>query len=130
LLLSCTKSRDFHNSDEAINDSISLLIDLYKSEGDIVEKKKILSKAVSFLNNISNDSIKNTYLAKFSYQYYKLGDTVNFLNVNERAMESSIKSDDSITLAILNWDLATYYRDKQLKNKEAYERYFKPKSIF
>ena len=54
LLLSCTKSRDFHNSDEAINDSISLLIDLYKSEGDIVEKKKILSKAVSFLNNNDN----------------------------------------------------------------------------
>ena len=130
-LLSCSEGFDFHEKNLAVNDSLKFYIDEYKRQ-DLTDQQKnnILLKAFKFAEQINSDSLKNNYYKRISYQFYKLGDTSNFLNVNNKGVELSEKINDSTTLAILLWDAATYYRDKQLKNKEAYERYFKAKSIF
>jgi signal transduction histidine kinase/tetratricopeptide (TPR) repeat protein len=131
IFLSCNGESNSSIENSSLNDSLNFYIEEYKNQNlSSQDKNEILLNAYKFAKQLNSDSLKNNYFKKISYQLYKVGDTTNFLNVNKEGIELSEKIKDSATLAILHWDAAFYYIDKRLKNKEAYERYFKAKSIF
>ncbi|CAM3492868.1 tetratricopeptide repeat-containing sensor histidine kinase [Zobellia roscoffensis] len=94
-------------------DSVFALIDSSSNSGVSKEKSKLyLAKAEKKTDELNNDSIKLKLFSKISLKYLNLKDSVNFLRTNQETIELSKLSNDSITLAEANWDLASFHRSK------------------
>lgn len=113
------------------NDSIFIWIEYSKDRSLDYQKRKLyLDKAYAHSLKEANDSLRSVYLTKISFTYYfKLGDSLNFREVNKQAINLSIKIKDSQNLANNYWDIAGFYSKKGLKDS-AYFSFAKAQKIF
>lgn len=130
LLFSCNKSLDAVESEESI-DSLSYYISRYKEAGTTLPlKRHALNKAQVFVNQLENDTTRNNYLKKFAVEYYRIKDTLAFLEISNDAIALSEKLKDSVGLARLYWDLGLYYQYQRFNSAKAYEHYFQAQKLY
>lgn len=100
-----------------------------KEKLDIEEHKMFLEKAYKGLSNLESDSIKKSMLLDISYQYFQLGDSMNFRKTNSEARELSMMFNDSNSIALTYWDLAGFYHARNIEDS-AYYYYNKAQKIY
>lgn len=124
------KSIQISNDLTQLNDSISIWIATSKNKDlKIEESKRYLEKAYAYSLLEKNDSLQNAHLLKISFAYYKLNDSLGFRKVNKKAIDLSIKINDSLSLAANYWDLGRFYSKKVLLDS-AYFSFSKAQSIY
>lgn len=88
-------------------DSIKIWLNSINNEKlDTVIRRKILFKAYNYIQK--NQKSQN-HLSTISYEYYKLKDSISFLKINQKAVESANKTKDYYSLGDAHWNYATYY---------------------
>jgi len=116
---------------EQTNDSISKWIDSSRNKKlKILKRKFYLHKAYKESLKVSNDSLRNIFLAKVSFTYYgNLKDSLMFRKINKQAIELSLQINDSLNLANNYWDLGNFFRNNSVKDS-AYFNYVRAQKIF
>lgn len=131
LLLNCTQKQ----SNQAANTSIeedsvfSLITQGGNTNIPTAERKLLLQNAYESAIKISNDSLQFLYFSKLSNAYLKLKDSLLFRTLNLKSQQLAIKKGDSIALAEVYWDLATFYKNSSVSDK-AYANYKKASQIY
>lgn len=132
-ILSPNVESDFGKDDLLIKKSDSIFfkwIDSARNTNYSSEKRKgFLEKAYNFSLKEKNDSLRNAYLLKISFSYYKLDDSIAFRKLNKRIEELASKKGDSNTLAANYWDLGNYFTNREIKDS-AYYSYSKAVKIY
>ena len=112
LACSCNQNKSTSNDlQSSKTDSIQKW--LYRAQSNQASnetKSFYLEKAHKESKKLTNDSLKNTYLTRLSFNYLKLKDSLKFRKVNKEAMFAASKVKDSANLATLHWDLADFFR--------------------
>src|SRR5690606_32442390 len=68
-------------------------------------------------------------LLDISYQYYKLGDSINFRRTNREARNLSQNLNDSSAVALTYWNLAGFYHSRNVEDS-AYYSFHKAQKIY
>ena len=89
----------------------------------------LLSKAFKEAASLSNDSLKSKYLARLSLLYYRLDDSINFREVNRKAIEISKSVGDSVNLGEVYWDLAYFFKRHNIQDS-AYLQFRETQQLF
>lgn len=87
-------------------------------DGEIDENH--IKKITSYLNQISEDSIRNSGYFRLSYFYYKQNDSLNFRSWNKKSLELSKKLNDSSRIAESYWDLGNFFSNRHLVDSAFY----------
>lgn len=110
------------------NDSIQHWIKLSKQKHLSIDKRVYyLSKS---LNNLKVNQDYAKKLSEIAYLFYRLNDTLQFLELNKKAQIIALKKKDSFTIADTHWSYADFYNETEIYDKsythynEAY-KYFK-----
>lgn len=82
-------------------------------------QKEFLHKAYNKIHSDKLDSWSPSRLSSIAYRYYKMGDTVKFKKINNKALNLAIKIKDSFTIADTHWSFGEFYI-----NKESFEKAF------
>lgn len=128
--LSCTRQNIVKNPPNDIDDKIVQWIN--KSENKkttLFKRKQFIDSAYSNVLKLKNDSIKNKYLIKVAYLYYKLNDSLLFKKVNKEARSLATRRRDTLNIAETYWDMASFYYHKN-KMDSAYYNYYKAQKLY
>ncbi|MGG8494853.1 tetratricopeptide repeat-containing sensor histidine kinase [Tenacibaculum sp. TC6] len=99
-------------------DSIEYFLKASKNKKDVKQNRiQYLEKAFIFSSEIKSDSQKAKYFSSIAYQFYQLGDTIKFLQINSKAEKIAYKVRDTFLIADIHWSYADYYNKKQAFNK-------------
>ncbi|WP_348717317.1 ATP-binding protein [Tenacibaculum sp. 190130A14a] len=108
-------------------DSIQLWIKQSKQKHLPLYKRKFyLSKC---LNTLKFNEDYSKRLSEIAYQYYRLNDTIKFLELNEKAHLYALRVKDTFTIADTHWSYADFYNETEVYDKsyahynEAYKHF-------
>ncbi|MFD2568335.1 ATP-binding protein [Pseudotenacibaculum haliotis] len=108
-IFSCSNFKNNQNLTQEKLDSISIWTQYASDDTYTLDDKKSFLKKV-FNQTIQNeDSLTPKNLSSIAFQYYTLGDTLEFKHVNKIALEKAIKLKDTFYVADVHWNYATYY---------------------
>ncbi len=99
------------------------------SKFDLEKRKEFLRKAYRLTQKESDDSLRNSYLLKISFRYYRLNDSLHFRKLNQESVNLSKALKDSSSLAANYWDLGGFYSKNGIKDS-AYYVYAKAQKIY
>ncbi|WP_299157277.1 tetratricopeptide repeat-containing sensor histidine kinase [uncultured Tenacibaculum sp.] len=112
------------------NDSLKTWIKKAKNKKlDSTSRSKILLKSYNYILN--NNKQLPLELSSIAYEFHVLKDTVSFLKVNKRALNSAIKNKHSYAIGDAHWNYAGHYIKLELYDKayyyfnKAYENFIK-----
>lgn len=78
---------------------------------------------------LTNDSLKNEFIFRYSYYFYKQNDSVGFKKWNKKGLELSLSLGDTSKIAETNWDLGNYYFRRN-QNDSSYYYYNKAYNLY
>lgn len=93
------------------------------------EKRDPSERIQYYLNQIEEDSIKNSGYFSLSYFYYKQNDSLNFRKWNAKSLQMAQKLADSTRIAESYWDLANFF-SKQYQADSAFYYYNKAHNLY
>ncbi len=106
------KSNIVPESATAENDSILAWIERSQdSHYTTQEQKAWLNKAVKAADLHPKDSLKLKYYSQISLRYLRNRDSLNFRDTSEKALKLAAATGDSMALAEIHWDMATFYKN-------------------
>lgn len=122
------------NSEVQLNSTQLDTLQMWIKEGrdnnfSISSRREKLGKVYDMVEDISNDSIKTKIFSRLSLAYLKLQDSLKFRETNERTLQLAKQTNDSITLAEANWDLADFYKIHSITDS-AYHHYLEANKIY
>lgn len=136
LFLQC-ENKQKQSQSEYENRQIAMVSKLLENPADPYSAtfKKFLDSAYQLTDRIQEDSVRLGKLAKISYTYYKIGDSVKFREGNSRAMYLAEELKDTTRLAGLYWDLGNFFSGTVYKDSAFYyyskaERLYRKRTNF
>ncbi|TDS15255.1 signal transduction histidine kinase [Maribacter caenipelagi] len=120
---SCIRTKSSSETSTATfeNDSISIWVtESQKPNTSQEEKLKLQLKAFDFADNLSNDSLKANKFSSLSYSQNFITDSSLFRKINNRAISTNKKINDSSALGNAYWDLGYFLKKKFVKDSAFY----------
>ncbi|MFD0964815.1 ATP-binding protein [Pseudofulvibacter geojedonensis] len=112
------------------NLQIESSIEAAKNKKNSIEKRrKYLYEAYRLINDIGNDSIKNSKLLDVAFQAKKVKDSLFFRKVNKEAFVMSKELNDELGLAKSYWSYGSFFSNYEVYDsayyfyKKAYDKY-------
>ncbi|WP_418637469.1 tetratricopeptide repeat-containing sensor histidine kinase [Winogradskyella sp.] len=129
LFFSCN-FQNVKSIETAENDSIQKWITQSKKNSltHLIRKTSLVKAHKKSLLSKSSKN-KNRNLTEIAYQYYKLSDTLKFIETNKKALQLATISKDSFAIGDAHWNFATYYNGIEVYDSAYYhfniaQRYF------
>ncbi|NQY05322.1 MAG: tetratricopeptide repeat protein, partial [Flavobacteriaceae bacterium] len=122
-LIKCSDQKNKHtvNQNQISDDSLAIKIkEARSSRTDKALRYELLEQSLAEIEDIDSDSTKSSYYSKIPYAFYKLNDSIQFMNHVMKALELSKKAKDSMAIADLYWDLGNYYDDLNVSDSSYY----------
>lgn len=122
-VLSCKKNEEKFKEKSLIitNDSINIWIKNSKKKSFSLDKRKeFLKKSYQAIKSSKIDTLRVRNLSVIAYQYYKLGDTLVFKELNKEALVIAKKLKDTFTVGDVHWNYASYYNKIQVYDSAYY----------
>ncbi len=132
-IVACHSEKSANQKDltrTSAEDSIDIWIDRSR-DPDLSEEDRDhwLEKAENQSLSIKQDSVKLVTLSKVSLAYLRNKDSLKFRQTNKLIMSLALRTKDSTQLAIAHWDMATFFRDLDVKDS-AYYHYGEAQKIY
>lgn len=132
LVCSCNQKKNRSNK-QLSSQTDSIKIWLTAADKDQISKTTmaVLSeKAYVQTKKLTNDTLKNKYLARLSILNIMSDESSKFRQINREAMLSAFKLKDSSGLANLHWDLGYFFDKKAIQRDSAFYHYNESEKIF
>jgi signal transduction histidine kinase len=130
ILFACTKKNSINQSSDLSNDSLASYLSKANDFSASTKKRQdYIEKAYAIILNQANDSLQRVNLFRVANRYYNLNDWGAYKNTVKVALEKSLDSKDTISIAKAYSNLGDYYGSQGVSDT-AFSYYYKSEKIF
>ena len=105
--------------EKVVPKNLAEAIEQYQSAHTKAQQLQLLNKANQLISR-QPDSIQNLYLSQFAYDFLKLGDTLEFKQLNQLAFKKAKALTNWFKLGDVEWNYASYYNNLQVYDSAFY----------